>query len=216
MDGEAPSSPQPMSPIEPLRERLGSDGGRPRSGSGSGRVRTFSGSSFGDYNRVILLAVDSSAHCKKAFEYYMDNIHRKQDLMVLVHCPEAPKLPTFSFKSGIAPPVHEWKKILDDMNDRTRKLEEDYEGTCIAKKLKYKVRGESSKHPGEDICRYAEEEGANMIVMGSRGLGSVKRSLLGSVSDYVVRHSHIPVVVVPNKFQDHVHHPHETPFGTPP
>lgn len=36
---------------------------------------------------------------------------------------------------GIAPPVEEWKKVIDDMNSRTRKLEEDYEGTCIQKKV---------------------------------------------------------------------------------
>jgi nucleotide-binding universal stress UspA family protein len=33
--------------------------------------------------------------------------------------------------------------------------------------------------------------------MGSRGLGGVRRALMGSVSDSVVRHAHCPVLVVP-------------------
>ena len=48
----------------------------------------------------------------------------------------------------------------------------------------------------------AEELGADLIVMGCRGLGGVRRALMGSVSDSVVRHAHCPVLVVrPEKGQ---------------
>ncbi len=50
--------------------------------------------------------------------------------------------------------------------------------------------------PADQIVRLAEELGMGMIVMGSRGHGGVRRSLLGSVSDSVVRHAHCPVTVV--------------------
>jgi nucleotide-binding universal stress UspA family protein len=46
------------------------------------------------------------------------------------------------------------------------------------------------------IVRLADEIGAGLIVMGSRGLGGVRRALMGSVSDSVVRHAHCPVMVV--------------------
>jgi nucleotide-binding universal stress UspA family protein len=49
--------------------------------------------------------------------------------------------------------------------------------------------------PGMAICDYAAERSAQAIVIGSRGLGRIKRALLGSVSDYVVRNSPCPVVI---------------------
>ena len=50
--------------------------------------------------------------------------------------------------------------------------------------------------PDTAIIDLAEELGAGLIVMGSRGLGGVRRALLGSISDSVVRHAPCPVLVV--------------------
>jgi nucleotide-binding universal stress UspA family protein len=49
--------------------------------------------------------------------------------------------------------------------------------------------------PDAEIVRLAEELQAGLIVIGSRGLGGVRRALMGSVSDSVVRHAHSPVLV---------------------
>jgi nucleotide-binding universal stress UspA family protein len=48
----------------------------------------------------------------------------------------------------------------------------------------------------EQIVNQAEEIRAGLIVVGSRGLGGIRRALMGSVSDSVVRHAHCPVLVV--------------------
>ena len=47
-----------------------------------------------------------------------------------------------------------------------------------------------------EIVDLAEEIEAGLVVLGSRGLGGVKRALMGSVSYSVVRHAHCPVLVV--------------------
>ncbi len=47
-----------------------------------------------------------------------------------------------------------------------------------------------------EIVALAEEIGAGLIVMGSRGHGGIRRALMGSVSEAVVRHAHCPVLVV--------------------
>jgi len=50
--------------------------------------------------------------------------------------------------------------------------------------------------PDAEIVGLAGKLGAGLIVMGSRGRGPLKRALMGSVSDSVVRHAHCPVMVV--------------------
>ena len=50
--------------------------------------------------------------------------------------------------------------------------------------------------PDAQIVGVADELGAGLIILGSRGLGTLRRALMGSVSDSVVRHAHCPVLVV--------------------
>lgn len=51
-------------------------------------------------------------------------------------------------------------------------------------------------HAGDEIVNIANEVGADLIVVGARGLGAIGRLLLGSVSDYVVLHGECPVLVI--------------------
>ncbi len=50
--------------------------------------------------------------------------------------------------------------------------------------------------PDAKVVDLAEELGVGLVVVGSRGLGRIRRALIGSVSDSVVRHAHCPVLVV--------------------
>ncbi|QZA32163.1 universal stress protein [Hydrogenibacillus sp. N12] len=50
--------------------------------------------------------------------------------------------------------------------------------------------------PGEEICRYAQNGGYELIIIGRRGLGRLQEVLLGSVSEYVLRHIRLPVLIV--------------------
>ncbi|MGC8634589.1 MAG: universal stress protein [Candidatus Limnocylindrales bacterium] len=50
--------------------------------------------------------------------------------------------------------------------------------------------------PGEAIVAAAEAESADLVVVGTHGRNVLGRLLLGSVSEYVVRHSRVPVLVV--------------------
>lgn len=53
--------------------------------------------------------------------------------------------------------------------------------------------------PYEGILDAAARCGASMIVMGTHGRGALARAVIGSVADRVVRHSDVPVVLVPLK-----------------
>lgn len=50
---------------------------------------------------------------------------------------------------------------------------------------------------GKAICRVVKDEDVQVLVLGSRGKSSIRRTLMGSVSSYCVHHAHVPVVVVP-------------------
>jgi nucleotide-binding universal stress UspA family protein len=80
----------------------------------------------------------------------------------------------------------EAQEILDE---QVRKIEE-VGGTVAIAHLKMNERRD------EAIVHLAEEIGADLIVMGSRGFGGLRRALLGNVADSVVRHAHCPVLVV--------------------
>ena len=56
-------------------------------------------------------------------------------------------------------------------------------------------RNEGGMKPGQAVVRAATDEHAHMVVIGTRGMGTIRRTILGSVSDYVVHHAHCPVVV---------------------
>jgi nucleotide-binding universal stress UspA family protein len=50
--------------------------------------------------------------------------------------------------------------------------------------------------PAAEIVELAEDLEVGLVVVGSRGLGGIRRALMGSVSDSVVRHAHCLVLVV--------------------
>jgi nucleotide-binding universal stress UspA family protein len=53
--------------------------------------------------------------------------------------------------------------------------------------------------PADGILEVAEESGAEMIVMGSRGVGPLERLVMGSVSEEVVHHAGLPVLFMRGK-----------------
>lgn len=81
--------------------------------------------------------------------------------------------------------------------------------------MRFKLVKQSGK-PGEVICKLAAEEKVSLIVVGSRGKGVVRRTVIGSVSDYIVHHCGTPVCVVPPEesvsSHRHQHHKGYTQF----
>jgi nucleotide-binding universal stress UspA family protein len=152
-------------------------------------------------SRVIVIAVDESENAMAAFKWYTNEIYRKNDFVVLCHIPEIQTLPVFSFKKGLSLPVEEWHKVLSEQMEKVRLLEEKFEYELQQKKIPYKLHSEQSKNPGQGIINAVESEKASLVVIGTRGLDALRRTVLGSVSDYVVHHSKVPVLVCPKADQ---------------
>lgn len=48
----------------------------------------------------------------------------------------------------------------------------------------------------DEVVDFVESVKADLLIVGSRGLGALKRAFLGSVGDYCVHHAHTPVLIV--------------------
>lgn len=135
---------------------------------------------------MVAIAIDESEHAIKALQWYLKNVRKENDYCVLVHCPESYDLTMAS------PAVVD--QLLKEMSEKVKKLEAKYKEIMQENKLVGKFRTGGGK-PGEVICNLAHEENAVLIVTGTRGLGKFRRTIMGSVSDYVIHHSNVPVLV---------------------
>ena len=121
--------------------------------------------------------------------------------------------------------VAPWRFPPDEQGNypqRYEELREEGRRLCDEQVEKIKAAGGSVAEsylavgrPAEEIVAHAQDQGAGLIVMGSRGLGGIRRALMGSVSDAVVRHAHCPVMVVrPEK--EHIEEERDSSFSPGP
>lgn len=136
--------------------------------------------------RTVLIAVDNSEYAERAFDCYVNEVKKEGDFICLVHVPEL-------YDLTLASPTVV-NKILAELREKVNALEKKYTKKIQDVKLTGKIRTGQGK-PGEVICKFADDEHADLIVVGSRGLGTFRRTFIGSVSDYIVHHSHVPVLV---------------------
>lgn len=52
-------------------------------------------------------------------------------------------------------------------------------------------------HAGTALIGAIEQQGCDLVVVGTRGRGAMRSLLLGSVTEHLVTHSPVPIVVVP-------------------
>eukprot|EP00914_Ancora_sagittata_P012931 GHVO01025021.1.p1 GENE.GHVO01025021.1~~GHVO01025021.1.p1 ORF type:complete len:157 (+),score=14.94 GHVO01025021.1:27-473(+) len=142
--------------------------------------------------RRIVIAIDASDQAEHAFNWYLSTVHKAENQIILVHCPEV-------LDGDRNKLVHltsaQWEDALKKDQQKVKELEEKFNTKILENGISGRIRSEGGSKPGEIIVRMAEEETATMIVMGTRGLGKVRRTLMGSVSDFVVHHAHCPVIV---------------------
>lgn len=158
-----------------------------------------------DVKRNLIIAMDGSVHADYALDWFCEHIHREGDHVVLVYVPELnDMLHSTRWSSSVYVFDHEVMEAM--LKEEQARIRADLD--VFAEKLKQhglggKVKSVMASRPGEGIMKAAEEEKADLIVLGSRGQGTLRRTFMGSVSDYVVHHSHIPVIVCK--------HPHHIP-----
>jgi nucleotide-binding universal stress UspA family protein len=141
----------------------------------------------------ILLATDASQDATKAAQMASDIANTSDSELHVLHigntkdfhiAPSAEQ--SFSARTGSLGEIREKaEKTLDE----AVKQVEQVGGTVAQSHLRM-------GDPDEEILKFCDEQGGfGLIVIGSRGLGPIKRRLMGSVSESVVRHANCPVLV---------------------
>ncbi len=135
----------------------------------------------------ILLATDGSRDAELALRTAVDLANSTNSELHVVTV--SPGYPAYDVRNPAV--VAELRQRAEDiLEDQTEKIEQAG-GEAAQKHLRV-----SERHRADQIVRVAQDIEAGLIVMGSRGLGGIRRALMGSVSDSVVRHAHCPVLVV--------------------
>ncbi|CAH9097721.1 unnamed protein product [Cuscuta epithymum] len=153
--------------------------------------------------RVVGVAVDFSACSKKALKWAVENLLRKGDHLVLVtvrpqgHYEEgemqlwettgSPLIPIAELtdshimnKYGVSPDA----ETLDIVTTAARQKE-----IVVVMKIFW---GDAR----EKLCEAVDKVYLSCLVVGNRGLGTLKRAIMGSVSNYVVNNASCPVTIV--------------------
>lgn len=144
--------------------------------------------------KIILVPFDGSGNANRAIDYAADLASKYDAKLILMHAVD--------FRFGRLPDELHQFAVSEHLNDR----DEVY--AVVDKMLdSAKVRArnagvetvETDSRQGDAatvILEAIEESGADLVVMGSRGLSELKGLLMGSVSHKIVEHAAVPVLIV--------------------
>ncbi|MGB3633639.1 MAG: universal stress protein [Rubrobacteraceae bacterium] len=140
-----------------------------------------------DFLTKVLLATDGSKDAALAARVAVDLSNKSDAELHIVHA--WMPLPHYAYPSlveeGYFPPYEQGaRKVLVEQVHRIREIGGKIEGDYL-----------KSGRPSDVILKLGDDIEADLIVLGSRGLGPVRRLVLGSVSEEVVHHARRPVLV---------------------
>ncbi|CAC5400811.1 unnamed protein product [Mytilus coruscus] len=147
--------------------------------------------------RTIVVAMDGSDHAENAFNWYVKNGFRSSDRLVIVYCAEYNRINSQPVTLMSVDPKLVTNLVAKE-EEHVKEIAEKFNALVKRHKINGKVvRVNGDAGPG--IVDVANKENAKYIVVGSRGLGKIRRTFLGSVSDYVLHHALVPVIVCKNE-----------------
>lgn len=143
------------------------------------------------YERI-LVPVDGSNASHAGFNEALALAAEHQSRLRLVHVVD----------DLISMPIYEGGvfagELLEHMRKQGRKLLDDYAALCDKKGLEAQTAllEQVGGQAGDLIITHAGEWPADLVVMGTHGRRGLKRLVLGSDAEYVIRHANVPVLLV--------------------
>ena len=142
--------------------------------------------------RRILVAFDGSKDAAKAVRLASLLSSRFSAELVVVHVFSSPTV-ALSAASGMPGPDY---RVMEDASKEAGQRVLD-RGLQLASGGGAMPKGELIEAPSvvEAIANYAENQKADLIVVGTRGMTGFRKLILGSVSSGLISHAHCPVLV---------------------
>ena len=136
----------------------------------------------------ILYATDFSPGAESAFAY-LEHLIDSQNVeeVTLFHVQD---------RSHIEPHLVE---RLDEFNATDRQRLDELKARLVANSKVTVTCKLVYGNPHTEIMRELEEGNASLVMMGTQGRGFLRELFVGSVSQYVARRSHVPVLLIPIK-----------------
>ena len=130
----------------------------------------------------ILVAVDGSEYSKKALEFAIELADKFAARLHLIHVPQGVAADRVMVLGGASMMIHANRDQIEaagrDLIEAARELAEEQ----VSGRVSTELRGGD---PAAEIIASAEENEADCIIIGSRGLGDFGGMMLGSVSHKV-------------------------------
>jgi nucleotide-binding universal stress UspA family protein len=136
----------------------------------------------------IVVGTDFSDAAEHALDYAIELAKKLGGEIVLVHAYE---LPTYAFPEGAV--------IHAELVDRIGKVSEDALNSAVRERAKSGVPIKPAIRTGNawrEVLAVAEEEKADLVVIGTHGRRGIARVIMGSVAERVVRMATCPVLTV--------------------
>ena len=134
-----------------------------------------------DFSKISSKATDFAMELKKAFGCQLIVLHVFDDSVLEMPAP-------YYFM----PQADHWWQEKSEKLRQKGKAALDQECRRLGEVTGHFLKGK----PGPEIVDYCKEQQADLIVMGSHGFSGLDRLFLGSVSRYVLKHAHCPVLLV--------------------
>ncbi|MCI4433401.1 MAG: universal stress protein [Nitrosopumilus sp.] len=136
--------------------------------------------------KKILVGIDGSPNSIRGLNHAISLARQSQGIITGIHVlPEFPPSYEVNIKSYRAQLSNDVKKFMDSAKTSTARHGIDFNEKIT-----------SSKNAVDTIVGFAKKNGFDVIVIGSRGLGSPKANYIGSIAHGIVNNSKVPVLVV--------------------
>jgi len=140
-------------------------------------------------DRKILVPVDGSAAADRMIEAIIARKAQFKAPLTVLHVVNVDKL---AFRMI---PDFQLAMIRDSARKAGETLLNEQQARFAAAGVACEARLEFGS-PRETICRIANDEKYDLVILGRRGMGEIRDALFGAVSNHVLHHVHCPVLLI--------------------